>query len=148
MTAKPLARYSSWLRRGDFIFLSGMIAVEPASGKIIKGFEDLPDGIGPTIGKTGEFSVDIKDGPVLAQSWYVLDSISRIKTEAGGSIDDVFKLVQYFRNLSDFPRYNNIRRMFFPNTLPVSTVVEVSAMMPSDEIVIEIEATAFLPEKK
>ena len=44
MIAKPLARYSSWLRRGDFIFLSGMIAVEPASGKIIKGFEDLPDG--------------------------------------------------------------------------------------------------------
>ena len=28
---------------------------------------------------------------------------------------------------------------------PVSTVVEVSAMMPSDDIVIEVEATAYLP---
>ena len=148
MTAKPLARYSSWLRRGDFIFLSGMIAVEPASGQIIKGFEDLPDGIGPTIGQTGEFSVDMKDGPILAQSWYIFNSIQATMIEAGGSIDDVFKLVQYFRNLSDFPRYNNVRRMFFPNIPPVSTVVEVSAMMPSDGIIIEVEATAYLPAKE
>jgi enamine deaminase RidA (YjgF/YER057c/UK114 family) len=125
-----------------------VIAVEPAEGKIIKGFNDLPDGIGATIGQTGEFSVDLKDGPILAQSWYILNSIHETMIDAGGSIDDVFKLVQYFRNLSDFPRYNNVRRMFFPNISPVSTVVEVSAMMPSDEIVIEVEATAYLPEKE
>lgn len=59
-------------------------------------------------------------------------------------MDDVFKLVQYFRNLKDFPRYNTVRRMFFPGTPPVSTVVEVSALMPSDEILIEVEATAYL----
>lgn len=145
MSAQPLARYSSWQRRGDLIFLSGVIAVDPSEGKIIKGFDDLPKGIGPTIGQTGEFSVDMKDGPILAQSWFIFDRIQSTMEEAGGSINDVFKLVQYFRNLSDFPRYNNIRRMFFPNVPPVSTVVEVSAMMPSDDIVIEVEATAYLP---
>ena len=145
MSAQPLARYSSWQRRGDFIFLSGVIAVDPSEGKIIKGFDDLPKGIGPTIGQIGEFSVDMKDGPILAQSWFIFDRIQSTMEEAGGSINDVFKLVQYFRNLSDFPRYNNIRRMFFPNVPPVSTVVEVSAMMPSDDIVIEVEATAYLP---
>jgi enamine deaminase RidA (YjgF/YER057c/UK114 family) len=143
--AKPLARYSPWTRRGDFIFLSGVIAIDPAAGKIITGFADLPPGIGPTIGQTGEFSVDAKDGPVLAQSWYVFDRIRATIEDAGGKMDDVFKLVQYFRNLSDFPRYNTVRRMFFPGTPPVSTVVEVSAMMPSDQILIEVEATAFLP---
>ena len=145
MSAQPLARYSSWQRRGDLIFLSGVIAVDPSEGKIIKGFDDLPKGIGPTIGQTGEFSGDMKDGPILAQSWFIFDRIQSTMEEAGGSINDVFKLVQYFRNLSDFPRYNNIRRMFFPNVPPVSTVVEVSAMMPSDDIVIEVEATAYLP---
>jgi enamine deaminase RidA (YjgF/YER057c/UK114 family) len=143
--AKPLARYSAWTRRGDFVFLSGVIAVDPAAGKIIRGFADLPPGVGPTIGQTGEFSVDAKDGPILAQSWYVLDRIRATMEDAGGSMADVFKLVQYFRNLNDFPRYNTVRRMFFPDTPPVSTVVEVSAMMPSDEIVIEVEATACLP---
>lgn len=148
MTAKPLARYSAWQRRGDFIFMSGVIAVDPAQGKIIKGFDDLPEGIGPSIGQTGEFSVDIRDGPILAQSWFIFDRIRDMIEEAGGSMDDVFKLVQYFKNLSDFPRFNTVRRMFFPGTPPVSTVVEVSGMMPTEDIVIEVEATAYLPEKK
>jgi enamine deaminase RidA (YjgF/YER057c/UK114 family) len=143
--AKPLARYSAWTRRGDFIFLSGVIAVDPTAGRIIRSFGDLPSGIGPAIGQTGEFSVDAKDGPILAQSWYVFDRIRATIEDAGGAMADVFKLVQYFRNLNDFPRYNTVRRMFFPDTPPVSTVVEVSAMMPSAEILIEVEATAFLP---
>lgn len=146
--AAPLARYSAWTRRGDFIFLSGVIAVDPAAGRIVRGFGDLPPGIGPRIGQTGEFSVDAKDGPILAQSWYVFDRIRATMEDAGGGMGDVFKLVQYFRNLSDFPRYNAVRRMFFPDTPPVSTVVEVSAMMPSDEILIEVEATAYLPETR
>lgn len=143
--AKPLARYSAWTRRGDFIFLSGAIAVDTAAGKVIGGFSDLPAGIGKTIGQTGEFSVDAKDGPILAQSWFVLSSIRATMEDAGGSMQDVFKLVQYFRNLSDFPRYNSVRRLFFPGAPPVSTVVEVSAMMPSNDVLIEVEATAYLP---
>lgn len=141
---EPLARYSAWVRRGDFVFLSGIIAVDPKAGRIIRGYDDLPEGIADRIGRTGEFSVDAKDGPIIAQSWYVLDRIRATMEEAGGSMADVFKLVQYFRNLSDFPRYNAVRRSFFPGTPPVSTVVEVSAMMPSDDILIEVEATACL----
>lgn len=148
MTATPLARYSAWQRQGDFIFLSGVIAVEAGAGRVIRGFADLPPDIGPTIGQTGEFSVDAKDGPILAQSWYVFDQIRATMEAAGGRMDNVFKLVQYFRNLNDFPRYNSVRRMFFPGTPPVSTVVEVSAMMPSDDILIEVEATAYLPAAK
>jgi enamine deaminase RidA (YjgF/YER057c/UK114 family) len=147
-TATSLARYSPWVRRGDFLFLSGVIAVDVAQGRIINGFADLPPGIGPAIGQTGEFSVDMKDGPILAQSWFVLDRVRATIEEAGGSMSDVFKLVQYFRNLSDFPRYNTVRRSFFPGTPPVSTVVEVSAMMPSADILIEVEATAWLPQVK
>lgn len=145
MTAAPLARYSSWARKGDFVFLSGVIAVDPAAGRIVRGFADLPDGVGPSIGQTGEFSVDAKDGPILAQSWFVLDRIRTTVEEAGGQMSDVFKLVQYFRNLADFPRYNAVRKQFFPGTPPVSTVVEVSGLMPSDDILIEVEATAWCP---
>ena len=147
-TAQPLARYSAWQRRGDFIFLSGVIAVDPAAGRVIRGYQDLPGGIADQIGRTGEFSVDAKDGPIIAQSWFVLDRIRATVEDAGATMQDVFKLVQYFKNLSDFPRYNTVRRMFFPENPPVSTVVEVSAMMPSDEILIEVEATAWAPTSK
>jgi enamine deaminase RidA (YjgF/YER057c/UK114 family) len=146
-SAQPLARYSAYQRRGDFIFLSGVIAVDPVAGRIIRTFDDLPEGVADGIGRTGEFSVDIKDGPILAQSWYVLDRIRATMEEAGGGMGDVFKLVQYFRDLDHFPRYNAVRRMFFPDVPPISTVVEVSAMMPSADILIEVEATAWLPER-
>lgn len=73
--ATPLARYAAWRRAGDFIFLSGVIAVDPVAGKIVRGYADIPDDAARLIGRTGEFSSDIKEGPVLAQSWHVLDSI-------------------------------------------------------------------------
>ena len=143
--AAPLARYSAWTRRGDFVFLSGVIAVDPAAGRIVRGFADLPEGVAATIGATGEFSADFKDGPILAQSWWVLDRIRATIEAAGGSIADVFKLVQYFTDLDQFPRYNAVRRLFFPAEPPVSTVVGVAGLMPSPEVLVEVEATAWLP---
>lgn len=145
--AQPLARYSAWRRAGDFIFLSGVIAVDPSTGTIVRGYADIPADAADRIGRTGEFSSDIKEGPVLAQSWYVLDRIRQTMEAAGGQMSDVIKLVQYFRNLDHFPLYSRVRRQFFPGEPPVSTVVEVSAMLPTADILIEVEATAWLPLK-
>lgn len=92
-----------------------MIAIDPGAGRIVRGFADLPPAIGNVIGQTGEFSVDAKDGPILAQSWYVFDRIRATIEDAGGSMADVFKLMQYFRNLNDFPCYNSVQRRFFPD---------------------------------
>ncbi|MEO8524323.1 MAG: RidA family protein [Caldimonas sp.] len=144
--AQPLARYSAWRRAGDFVFLSGVIAVDPAASRIVRGYADIPDDAADLIGRSGEFSTDLREGPILAQSWYVLDRIRQTVEAAGGKMTDVFKLVQYFRDLDHFPHYSRVRKLFFPvGEPPASTVVEVSAMLPSDEILIEVEATAYLP---
>jgi len=143
--AQPLARYAAWRRVGDFIFLSGVIAVDPAAGRIVRGYADIPEEAAALVGRTGEFSSDMNDGPILAQSWYVLNSIRQTIEAAGGQMGDVFKLVQYFKHLDHFPRYSQVRKLFFPGEPPVSTVVEVSAMLPSADILIEVEATAWLP---
>ena len=143
--AQPLARYAAWRRAGDFVFLSGVIAVDPQAGKIVQGYKDIPIEAAIQIGQTGEFSTDYKEGPILAQSWYVLNSIKNTAESAGGQLSDVVKLVQYFRNLDHFPLYSRVRKQFFPGDPPVSTVVEVSAMLPSPAILIEVEATMWLP---
>jgi enamine deaminase RidA (YjgF/YER057c/UK114 family) len=143
--AQPLAKYAAWRRAGDFIFLSGVIAVEPSSATIVKGYADIPAEARQLLGETGEFSTDIKEGPILAQSWFVLDRIRSTVEAAGGRMDDVFKLVQYFRNLDHFPHYSRVRKLFFTSEPPVSTVVEVSAMLPTADILVEVEATAYLP---
>ena len=143
--AQPLARYAAWRRAGDFVFLSGVIAVDPQAGKIVQDYKDIPIEAAIQIGQTGEFSTDFKEGPILAQSWYVLNSIKNTAESAGGQLSDVVKLVQYFRNLDHFPLYSRVRKQFFPGDPPVSTVVEVSAMLPSPDILIEVEATMWLP---
>ena len=143
--AQPLAAYSAWRRAGDLVFLSGVIAVDPATATIVKGYADIPATARTLLGQTGEFSTDIREGPILAQSWFVLDRIRATVEAAGGQMSDVFKLVQYFKNLDHFPHYSRVRKLFFKGDLPASTVVEVSAMLPTADILIEVEATAYLP---
>ena len=145
---KPLAHYAAWRRAGDFVFLSGIIPVNPQSGTIVRGFKDIPVEVRQLVGETGEFSTDARQGPILAQSWYVLESIRHTVQQAGGQMSDVIKLVQYFRNLDHFPCYSRVRKLFYDGQPPVSTVVQVSEMLPSAEVLIEVEATAWLPHSR
>ncbi|XAH23663.1 RidA family protein [Xylophilus sp. GW821-FHT01B05] len=145
--AKPLARYSAYRRVGDIVYLSGVIPVDPEAARIVRGYADIPPEAAERIGRTGEFSSDIKEGPILAQSWMVLDLIRQTVESAGGQMSDVFKLVQYFKNLDHFPLYSRVRRQFFPGEPPASTVVEVSGLMPTADVLIEVEATAHIPRK-
>ena len=143
--AQPLARYAAWRRAGDLILLSGVIAVDPARGTIVRGYADIAPEARAQLGASGEFSTDAIEGPILAQSWTVLERIRGTVEAAGGRMSDVVKLVQYFKRLDHFPYYSRVRKLFFPGEPPASTVVEVSAMLPSAEILIEVEATAYVP---
>jgi len=144
---QPLARYASWRRAGDFVYMSGVIAVDPATGSVLQRFEDVPEAVRRDLGQSGELSVDVFQAPVLVQSWLVLDRIRQLAEEADGTMADVIKLVQYFTDLRDYPLYNRVRRAFFPDAPPVSTVVEVSGMLPSRDVRIEVEATVYIPRK-
>ncbi|MDP4300791.1 RidA family protein [Leptothrix discophora] len=142
--AQPLARYSAFRRCGDWLLLSGVIAVDPAASRIVRGYDDIPPEAQALLGRSHEFSTDWREGPILAQSWYVLDRIRATVESAGARMDQVVKLVQYFRDLDHFPHYSRVRRLFFPGLPPASTVVEVSGMLPSPDILVEVEATVWL----
>ena len=147
-TGAPLANYLAAKRVGNMLYLSGVIAVDPAARKVVTSYTDLPleaQSQLQTLGYvTGQMSVDIFEAPAAAQSWFVLNRIKDIVEAEGGQMKDVFKLVQYFRDLHHYPAYNRVRGLFCPEPV-VSTVVEVSRMLPSDEVLIEVEATALLP---
>lgn len=147
-TGAPLANYLAAKRVGNMLYLSGVIAVDPAARKVVTAYNDLPLEAQTqlqTLGyNTGQMSVDIFEAPAAAQSWFVLNRIKDIVEAEGGQMSDVFKLVQYFRDLRHYPAYNRVRGLFCPAPV-VSTVVEVSRMLPGDDVLIEVEATAFLP---
>jgi enamine deaminase RidA (YjgF/YER057c/UK114 family) len=143
---KPLANYAAYKRVGDWVFASGVIAVDPGRA-VVTRFEQLPP-----VGReqlrslgydTGQMSVDVFEAPIVAQSWFVLDRIREIAAENGASLGNVVRLVQYFRDLRHYPAFNRVRGLFFAQPV-VSTVVEVSRMLPSDEVLVEVEATLYL----
>ena len=147
-TGAPIANYLAAKRVGNMLYLSGVIAVDPTMRKVITSYDDLPDEARSQLQSlrynTGQMSVDIFEAPSVAQSWFVLNRIKDIVEAEGGQMKDVFKLVQYFRDLRHYPAYNRVRGLFCPEPV-VSTVVEVSRMLPNDEVLIEVEATACLP---
>jgi 2-iminobutanoate/2-iminopropanoate deaminase len=144
---QPLANYLASKRVGNLLYMSGVIAVDPAAKKVIMGYDDLPAHAREqlrTLGyDTGQMSVDIFEAPIVAQSWFVLNRIRELAQEQGAPMVDAFKLVQYFRDLRHYPAYNRVRQLFCPAGV-VSTVVEVSRMLPSDDVLIEVEATVLL----
>lgn len=142
---KPLARYAAARRVGDMVYFSGVIAVDPATHEVIDRFDRLPPTARQALGETGELSIDVFQAPVLVQSWVVLDRIRQLAEQHGGNMDSVFKLVQYFTDLRDYPLYARVRRLFYPGEPPVSTVVEVAGLLPTRQVRIEVEGTAHIP---
>ena len=145
----PMANYAAARRVGDFVFMSGVVAVDPARRQAVTSYGDIPeaarDALRPLGYVTGQMSVDVYEAPIVAQSWFVLERIRQLAVEHGGTMADVVKLVQYFRDIRHYPAYNRVRGLFYPGAPPVSTVVEVSRFLPGDAMVIEVEATAYLP---
>lgn len=146
---QPMARYAAAKRVGDFVFMSGVVAVDPATRRAVSSYEDIPAAAREalqTVGyATGQMSVDVFEAPIVAQSWFVLERIRQLAAEHGGSMDDVVKLVQYFRHLPHYAPFNRVRGLFYPGEPPVSTVVEVSRFLPGDEVLVEVEGTMYLP---
>lgn len=148
---KPMAHYAAARRAGDFVFVSGIVAVDPVRQAVVQGYGELPDHATQALRSigyvTGQMSVDIYEAPAVAQSWFVLERVRQVALEHGGSMTDVVKLVQYFRDLRHYPFYNRVRGLFYGDAPPVSTVVEVARFMPGDGALIEVEATLYLPQR-
>ena len=147
---KPMANYAAAKRVGDFVFMSGVVAVDPALRRAVSSYDDIPEHARTALQSvgyaTGQMSVDIFEAAIVAQSWFVLERIRQIAAEHGGTMDDVVKLVQYFRHLPHYAFYNRVRGIFYSGEPPVSTVVEVSRFLPGDEVLVEVEATMYLPK--
>lgn len=145
---RPLANYAASRRLGGMVFMSGVIAVDPVRAEVITRYDQLPaqaiDELKRIGFVTGQMSVDVFEAPAVAQSWFVLDRIRQLAQQEGCELQHTARLVQYFRDLRHYPLYNRVRSLFYPEPV-VSTVVEVSRMLPDDRVVIEVEATLVAP---
>lgn len=108
----------------------------------------IPIGDRTLVFLTGQVALD-KDGNVVfpndpaMQTEYIFHKIDDLLHEAGGSLDNIVKVVIYVTDMDDFSKVSPIRNRFLGKARPVSTLVEVNRLT-IDNCVIEIEATAVL----
>jgi len=111
--------YSAAVRRGPFLFISGVIARDPATGKVV--------------GR----------GDIVAQADFIFRKIGKILEEAGGSFDDVVKTTDYVTTLEGYSGTAAVRRKYFSNGFPAATGVVVKSLVNA-EAMIEIDAIAII----
>lgn len=110
-----LGPYSQAVRAGEFLFLSGQVGINPATGKI-----DAAD--------------------VGGQVRQVLENLTAVLEAAGLTIDHVVKTTIFLASMDDFAVVNEIYATYFSHNPPARATVEVSRL-PAGALV-EIEAIA------
>ena len=109
--------YSTAVKAGGLMFISGMGPTDPATGKAEKG----------------GFS---------AQMHRVLQNLGIVLEELGLGYGDVVKTNIYLSNMENFAQANDVYTQYFTQDLPARTTVQV-ARLPGD-IAVEIELVAAL----
>ena len=84
-------------------------------------------------------------GDVTEQTRQVCENLKAAMEAAGGTLDDICRVDVYVRNMEHFPQIHAVRREYFKEPLPSSTMVEV-AKMTSPEFLIEISAIAVIDD--
>ena len=117
--AEPISHYTDAVRAGDLIFVSGCVPVD-GEGRLVGGDD------------------------VVAQARQVFENIGAVLAAAGAGFSDVAKVTVYLTDIDDRPRINPVRKEFFGDARPASTLVEVSRLAIRGAK-IEVEAVAIAP---
>jgi 2-iminobutanoate/2-iminopropanoate deaminase len=119
--AEPISHYTDAVEAGGFLYTSGMLPVN-ADGELVG------------------------TGDVVRQSEQVLDNVGAVLQATGATFGDVVRVGLYVRDMADRELINTVRRRYFGDARPASTLVEVSALA-IPEALVEIEAVALLPRR-
>jgi 2-iminobutanoate/2-iminopropanoate deaminase len=109
---KAIGPYSQAIRANGFVFLSGQIPFDPATGELVTG-------------------------DVTAQTTRVLDNVKAIAEAAGSSLDRAVKATVFLKDMNDFAAMNEVYGKYFAHNPPARSTVEV-ARLPRD-VRVEIE---------
>lgn len=111
---KPVGPYSQAIVSGDFVFVSGQIAIDPETSKVV-------------------------EGGIEAQTAQVLENIKNILESIDLSLNDIVKTSVFLRDISDFQAFNRVYSKYFEKNPPARTTVQANLMVG---MLIEIDAIA------
>ena len=92
-------------------------------------------------GASDENGTLVGRGDVTAQTRKTLDNMKIALAAAGGTLDDVVKVTVYLADVNDRQKVNEVRKEYFKDNKPASTLIEISKFA-LDGMLVEIEAIA------
>ena len=107
--------YSQAIRTGDFLFCSGQIPIDPATGKLV-------------------------EGGVEAQTEQVFKNIKAVLKAAGGTMENIVKATVFLKDMADFQKVNAIYAKNFDPPFPARSAVAVKDLPLYVDVEIEVIA--------
>jgi 2-iminobutanoate/2-iminopropanoate deaminase len=119
---KAIGPYSQAVAAGDMVFLSGQIALDPATGALLKS-------------------------TIEAETARVIENLRAVLTAAGCTFANVARTTIYLTDMNDFAAVNAEYAKAFEGaaTLPARATVEVKGLPKGARV--EIDAIAFVSKK-
>ena len=112
---KAIGPYSQGIKAGGFVFVSGQVALDPATSALV-------------------------GSDVATQTERVLQNLQAIVEAAGSDLDRVVKTTVYLRSMADFAAMNEVYKKYFKSEPPARATVAVAGL-PRDALV-EIDVIA------
>jgi len=113
--ATPLGPYSTVTEAAGLVFISGQIAIDPATDSPI-------------------------EGDVSEQTVRVMANLGAILGDLGLGYGDIVKTTIFLAHMGDFPAVNTVYGSYFADAPPARSTVEVGALPGGFQV--EIEAIA------
>ena len=100
---QAIGPYSQAVRAGDTVYLSGQIALDPATGELVGGsFED--------------------------QARRVFENLKAVAAAAGASLDSAVRVTIYLVDLGQFPVVNAVMAEYFMEPYPARVTIGVASL--------------------
>jgi 2-iminobutanoate/2-iminopropanoate deaminase len=112
---KAIGPYSQAVIHDGIVYLSGQIAIDPATSQLI-------------------------EGDVVAQTHRVLGNLKAVLEAAGSSLSAVLRTTVFLKDMADFPKMNEVYGQYFNADPPARSTVQ-AAKLPRD-VAVEIDAIA------
>jgi 2-iminobutanoate/2-iminopropanoate deaminase len=113
----PIGPYSQAVIAGNFLFVSGQVAINPKSGDLVLD--------------------DIK-----TETIQVMENIKAILTEAGVDFSNIVKTSIFLKDMQNFAQVNEVYGSYFTDDFPARERVQVSALPKN--VNVEITVTALI----
>lgn len=112
---EAIGPYSPAIRAGQFLFISGQVPIDPATGALVSG-------------------------DVAEQTRRALDNVGALLTTGGLTYADVVRTTVFLADLDDFAAMNAVYGTYFAEPFPARSTIQ-AARLPRDAR-IEIDAIA------